>query len=157
MSREQKQNMETKHHIKYATKEERIEAWKANRIIYNKWRKTPEAHKFIEWKRLKQQNLCFICVRELGEPINVDHIFPLYLGGTNFKGNLCLTHHSCNMDKGIKVHITYKQACHRRRQFNLMRKAKRARERLAKNPKAKLSKKDVRAINHVSRLSPTIY
>lgn len=148
---------ETRHYIRYATKEERIQGWKLNRAVYTKWRSTPDAYRFIEWKRKKQQNLCFICVEELGERINVDHIFPLYLGGTNFKGNLCITHPLCNMDKGIKVGLTYKQACRRRRQFNLMRKAKRAKEALAKNPRVKLSKKDIRAIGHVSKLRPTCY
>lgn len=146
-----------KHYIRYDTKEERLEAWKRNRAEYTKWRKTPEAYKFIEWKRKKQQNLCFICVLPLGRLIHVDHIFPLYLGGTNFKGNFCLTHPECNMNKGIKVHITYKQACHRRRQFNLIRKSQRTKARLAKNPNAKLSKKEVRALHHVSKLQPTIY
>lgn len=144
--------MQAKHYIKYATKDERLEAWRTNRIEYNKWRKTTEAYKFIDWKRKKQQNLCFICIQPLSQSIHVDHIFPLYLGGTNFRGNLCLTHPDCNMDKGIKVYLTYKQACKRRRQFNLMRKAKRATQQLTLNPNAKLSKKDRKAIKLVSKL-----
>lgn len=141
--------MSNKFHIKYVSEEERISAWKKNRILYDQWRKTSEARTFIEWKRKKQQELCFICVLPLDEMIHVDHVFPLYLGGTNFKGNLCITHPKCNMDKGAKVYYSYKQACHRRRRFNLMRKAKRAKERLARNPKAILSKKDFRAIKIV--------
>lgn len=147
---------DSRHHIKYETKEERLLAWRQNRTEYNKWRKTPDAYKFIEYKRLKQQGLCFICIKPLGELIHIDHIFPLYLGGTNFKGNLCLTHPKCNMDKGAKVYQTYKQAGHQRRQFNLMRKAKRAKERLRLNPNAKLSKKDLKAIKVVDKLKPLV-
>ena len=144
--------MISKHYIKYSSKEERLEAWRLNRVNYNEWRKTPEAFKFIEWKRKKQQNLCFICVLPLRQSIHIDHIFPLYLGGTNFKGNLCLTHPDCNMKKGIEVYYTYRQACRRRRQFNLIRKARRAKDKIALNPNAKLSKKDLKAIKMVSKL-----
>ena len=140
--------------VRYKTKQERLDAWVLNRKLYKEWRKTPDAYKFINWKRKKQQNLCFFCIEELGAEIHVDHIFPLYLGGTNFKGNLCLTHPKCNMDKGIKVPLTFKEAGHRRRQFNLMRKSAKAKERLKKNPQAKLSKKNARAITHVSKLKP---
>lgn len=86
--------------------------------------------------------------------IHLDHIFPLYLGGSNGAINMCVTHPACNMNKGAKVYTTFKQAGHRRRQFKLMRKAKRARETLAKNPNAKLSKKDNRAIRITGKLKP---
>jgi len=143
-----------KHYVKYTSKEERLQAWRLNRAEYSKWRRTPEAYRFISWKRDKQRGLCFICIKPLAESIHIDHIFPLYLGGTNFRGNMCLTHPKCNMDKGIEVYQTYKQACHRRRQFNLMAKASRARERLRVNPSIKLSKKDTRAIRIVNKMFP---
>lgn len=139
---------------KYETYEDRLAAWKKNRASYNTWRKTREAYRFIEWKRKKQQNLCFICLLPLEQFVHVDHIFPLYLGGTNFKGNMCLTHPKCNMDKGTKVYSTYKQTCKRRHQFNVMRKAKRAQDRLKRNPKTKLSKKDLKAIKLLNKLQP---
>lgn len=131
---------------KYTSRDDRIAAWKKYRVEYNSWRRTEQAQTFIEKRRKKQQQLCFICVKPLGEKVHVDHIFPLYYGGTNAKANLCVTHPKCNMDKGTSVYTSYKQAGHRRRQFKLLRKARRAEMMLKRSPNAKLSKKDIRAI-----------
>lgn len=148
--------MNTPTYVKFNSREERIAAWKSNREAYTAWRKTAEARRWIVWVRKKQQQLCFICVTPLDEAIHVDHIFPLYLGGTNSKLNLCVTHPKCNMDKGAKVYTTYKQACCRRAQFNRIRKAKRVLAMLEANPKLVLSKKNKRAIRLYRELSSSV-
>lgn len=144
--------MNTPTYVRYATKEERLVAWKSNRELYTVWRKSADAKRWITRIRKKQQNLCFICMHPLDTFIHVDHIFPLYLGGTNSKLNLCITHPACNMDKGIEVYTTYREASRRRAQFNKMRKAKLALEILQRNPNARLSKKNLRAIKLYQKL-----
>ena len=146
--------MDKKLHIKYETKEERIEAWKENRAIYTKWRKTEEAHLAIERFRKKQFNLCFICLKELDKQIHIDHIFPLYLGGTNYIGNLCITHPACNMLKGVEVTSTFKQACRKRKAFNDLQKCIKFNE--SKNKPRQMSKKMTNRFKRVQKIFPEL-
>ena len=141
-------------HFKFETKEERIQYWKNARIEYRQWRKTEKASRLINKKTKKQQGLCFWCMLPLGQSVHIDHIYPLYLGGSNGAINMCVTHPKCNMDKGAKVMTSFKQAGHRRRQFKAIRKAKRAKELMAKNPKMKLSKKNAQAIKLSAKIQP---
>jgi 5-methylcytosine-specific restriction endonuclease McrA len=39
---------------------------------------------------------------QTGVPLEVDHIVPLYKGGTNDDSNLVAACHDCNQGKGIK-------------------------------------------------------
>lgn len=139
-------------YFKFDNKEDRLEYWKNARIEYTAWRKTEQARKMINRKRKKQQGLCFWCVKQLGDYIHVDHIFPLYLGGSNGALNMCISHPKCNMDKGAEVYISYKEAGKRRRRFNLKLKAMKAKQKLAKNPKHTLSKKDLKALKLSSNI-----
>lgn len=143
-------------YFKFNSKEERIEYWKNAKLEYTKWRKTDKAKKVIDKKTKKQQGLCFWCMLPLDDFIHIDHIFPLYLGGSNGAINMCVTHPKCNMDKGTKVLTTFKQSGHRRRQFKSMLKAKRATEMMAKNPNMKLSKKNATAIRLSKSIKPII-
>ena len=146
--------VDNKTYYSFSSKSDRLAYWKAARQEYSRWRQTPAAYKLIQYKTTKQQGLCFWCIRPLTERIHVDHIFPLFLGGSNNPLNLCITHPTCNMNKGAAVYTTYKQSCHRRRQFNLILKAKRAQAALSANPSAKLSKKDLKAIKLYGKLLP---
>jgi 5-methylcytosine-specific restriction endonuclease McrA len=141
-------------YYKFNTQEERIAYWKKARAEYATWRRTSEAAKLINRKTKKQQGLCFWCMLPLDKSIHIDHIYPLYLGGSNGAINMCITHPTCNMDKGASVYTTYREAGHRRRQFKLMSKASRANELLKRKPDTKLSKKDLRAIKLTSKLKP---
>lgn len=143
-------------YFKFKNKEERIEYWKKARLEYSAWRKTSTAKKLLSRKIKKQQGLCFWCMLPLDELVHIDHIFPLYLGGSNGAINMCATHPKCNMDKGAKVLINFKQAGHRRRQFKALRKAKRANELIAKRPNAKISKKNATAIRLSKSIKPII-
>ncbi len=107
---------------RYNTREERLASWQFNREAYQEWRFGAECQRWIKTRKRKQSNLCFICMTPLFGVLHIDHIFPLYLGGTNAFNNMCLTHAACNMDKGIKV-TTYDESLKRRRQFNKMLKA----------------------------------
>lgn len=140
-----------KHHYRFINKEDRLVAWQFAREDYNLWRTTDDAKSFIKNKINKQAGLCFICLEQLGETIHVDHIFPLYLGGTNFKGNLCVTHPRCNMLKGADVTMTYKQACSRRRLLNNVTKGLRVYRTLKKKPTYQPTKKEQRAMNAATR------
>lgn len=133
-------------HIKYGSKEDRLLGWENNRALYNVWRTSPDGLSFVKMKSKRQMNKCFICLTNLYRPIHVDHIFPLYLGGTNTKHNLCVVHGECNMKKGAKVYMTYKQACNRRRLFNKIRSGVSSYRLLQENPDANVGKKGLKNI-----------
>lgn len=140
---------EKKLYYRYETRELRIEAWKRNRISYSHWR-TGEGRIWVDKKRKVQSDLCFICLKQLNEQVHVDHIFPLFMGGTNSYTNLCITHPVCNMDKGAKVTMSYKQACKRRHILNEIRLAKRTKSKLDKNPNYKLHDKQTKRMKKYS-------
>ena len=131
---------EKKLYYRYDSKELRLQAWRRNRASYNIWR-SDEGRKWVAMKRKSQSNLCFICLDKLGDQVHVDHIFPLYLGGTNSYTNLSITHPDCNMDKGAKVTMTYKEACRRRNLLNTISIAHRINLKTANDPNYKVSKK----------------
>jgi len=52
----------------------------------------------------KQGGICPLCREPVSlDEFDVDHIVPWYWGGGNEKGNLQITHYSCNRSKGSKV------------------------------------------------------
>jgi 5-methylcytosine-specific restriction endonuclease McrA len=53
--------------------------------------------------RRQQGGLCGLCNEPLEGPSEVDHIIPVRYGGGNERGNLQLTHASCNRAKGSRV------------------------------------------------------
>lgn len=144
--------MEKKLYYTYEDKTSRIVAWKKNRNVYSNWRKE-YGNEWIHKKRELQLNLCFICLIRLGDRIHIDHIFPLYLGGTNSYANLCLTHPKCNMNKGIQVNMTYKEACTRRKLFNDLRMAIVVLDKLKENSQYKLNRKQVRRMKVYKKYS----
>jgi hypothetical protein len=65
----------------------------------------------------------------------------LFLGGTNSRVNMCITHPDCNMEKGAKVTMSYKESCKRRQYFNSLRLGRKVHEKILTNPQYKLTKK----------------
>jgi 5-methylcytosine-specific restriction endonuclease McrA len=52
-----------------------------------------------------QNGKCTYCSCDIRKGfMHVDHIYPIYLGGSNWPSNLQLLCPSCNMRKGIKTH-----------------------------------------------------
>lgn len=49
-----------------------------------------------------QKGKCVFCLRELGKSFDVDHHYPLALGGTNDRSNLRLLCRSCNVRKSAR-------------------------------------------------------
>lgn len=138
-------------YYRYDNKEDRLAGWANNRAIYEEWRFTDDGREWVDRKRRSQLNKCFICLTELGDNVHVDHIFPLYLGGTNNPTNLCIAHPDCNMRKGAKVYMTYKQACNRRAHFNKIRLAINALRILEDRPGKKPSKNQSKNINYLRK------
>lgn len=148
--------MSSKLYIYYNTNEERVAAWKKSREEYNEWRLL-FGRKFVADRRKRQSNLCFICLRELDKLVHIDHIFPLFLGGTNSKLNLCITHPTCNIDKGAKATTNYKQACARRKLFNQIVYLEKVRKLRLKRPSLPVSKREQRALRNCDKhLTPQL-
>jgi 5-methylcytosine-specific restriction endonuclease McrA len=58
--------------------------------------------KAMRFEILKRDNYtCHYCHRT-GIPLEVEHVVPLYKGGTNDPKNLVAACHDCNQGKGIK-------------------------------------------------------
>lgn len=53
---------------------------------------------------LRQSNVCALCGKEfkLAKEVTIDHIVPLFRGGSDHISNLQLAHEHCNRDKGNK-------------------------------------------------------
>ena len=51
---------------------------------------------------LAEERACWICGHpaRLGDPLTVDHVLPLALGGVNHRSNLRAAHSSCNSGRG---------------------------------------------------------
>jgi len=75
--------------------------YKNRRKNYTTWRRSIHGSDYVKMLRKQQCNLCFICLFPLEENVHIDHITPLYNGGTNVAMNLSLAHPKCNMSKGI--------------------------------------------------------
>jgi 5-methylcytosine-specific restriction endonuclease McrA len=56
----------------------------------------------VEEMLIRQLGLCVYCGAQLDNNYHVDHIMPLYLGGSNWPANLQLLCQSCNLRKGRK-------------------------------------------------------
>lgn len=57
----------------------------------------------------KQKGLCVCCRLSLGSDFHLDHILPLFLGGTNTDDNVQLLRSRCNLQKNAKHPIDYMQ------------------------------------------------
>jgi len=137
---------EKKLYYRYPSDELRLKAWKQKRTVYESWR-SGVGRDWVESKRRSQHDLCFICLERLGLNIHVDHIYPLFLGGTNATANLSITHPDCNMEKGARVTMTYKEACKRRKLFNDIRQVKRLKLKMFDNPNLVLTKKHLKLLS----------
>lgn len=137
--------------IKHGSISERKTAWKENRASYNQWRASDEGKKYVGVLRGKQLNCCFMCLSPLGRFVHVDHIFPLYFGGTNNKPNLCLMHPDCNMRKGVGFMFSYKEACKRRALFNKIRKGLSVKRTIHKKPGHVLTKKQLSSLKFAEK------
>jgi hypothetical protein len=84
------------------------------RKAYAAWRFTEAGREWVEILRRKQSNLCFICLLPLGLAVHIDHILPVFEGGTNNAKNLSLTHARCNMSKGAQVILGKQEVAYRR-------------------------------------------
>lgn len=56
----------------------------------------------IERLMIEQRGACVYCMVALDASYHVDHIMPLYLGGSNWPENLQLLCKTCNLSKGKK-------------------------------------------------------
>ncbi len=56
-----------------------------------------------------QQGKCAICQEDLGPDIQLDHIMPIALGGSNSDENIQLTHKRCNQQKNMKHPVDFMQ------------------------------------------------
>lgn len=85
------------------------EANKDKVLIYSRARKSRVraaegtwSFKDVELLLRKQSGLCVYCSIQLDNNYHVDHIMPLYLGGSNWPSNLQLLCQSCNLRKSRK-------------------------------------------------------
>lgn len=53
----------------------------------------------MEKKLIKQRYLCFYCGKKIGMDGHLDHVIPIYWGGTNHPLNLVASCASCNLVK----------------------------------------------------------
>lgn len=60
--------------------------------------------------RALQKNKCTICRCTFSKFVEIDHIMPIALGGTNERGNLQLLCRYCNRSKGAKHPVDYMQS-----------------------------------------------
>lgn len=91
------------------------------RKSYQKWRFSEEGLEWVEILRKKQSNICWLCLLKLDNIVHIDHILPIYHGGTNNIKNLCLTHPICNKAKGSSIEMDKNQIKERRKYFNALR------------------------------------
>lgn len=84
---------------KPTTKEERILV----RREFQKLKTTKVFKKWVVWMHEKQHTECFYCDEILDltnrKSYHIDHRVPVYYGGTNDLGNLCLACPECNRTK----------------------------------------------------------
>lgn len=59
---------------------------------------------------LYQKGLCVCCGQPLGDDYHIDHIMPLFLGGTNTDDNVQLLRQRCNGQKNTKHPIDFMQS-----------------------------------------------
>lgn len=60
-------------------------------------------NKMMEYKLKLQHNSCFYCGTEITMAGHLDHILPVYHGGSNKRSNLVASCRSCNLLKGTGV------------------------------------------------------
>jgi 5-methylcytosine-specific restriction endonuclease McrA len=56
----------------------------------------------IELQHARQHGKCFWCGKRVGRDFHVDHVVPIFLGGSNGPENLVISCPACNMSKGAK-------------------------------------------------------
>lgn len=94
------------------------------RRLYSKWRLSEAGAEWVEILRIKQSNVCWLCLIRLDERTHIDHIIPIYHGGTNNIKNLCLTHPICNLAKGTSIEMNMQEIKERRKYFSDLRRLK---------------------------------
>jgi len=72
---------------------------KPERIII---RRTLERDKMMSYRLDLQRNLCFFCGIEITISDHLDHLVPIYYGGTNRPSNLVASCKSCNLIKSTQ-------------------------------------------------------
>ena len=85
---------------------------KAKRTEYRHGRRAAGQFSYSVVPALKelQKGKCAICRNFLSSLIEVDHIMPIALGGTNESSNLQLLCRTCNRSKGAKHPVDYMQS-----------------------------------------------
>jgi 5-methylcytosine-specific restriction endonuclease McrA len=92
------------------------------RRMYKEWRFSDDGVEWAEILRGKQSNLCWWCLIRLGPKIHLDHITPIFYGGTNSIRNLVATHPACNMAKGVSIEMNAQEVKERRKYFSDLRR-----------------------------------
>ena len=64
----------------------------------------------VEKLMTSQRGKCAVCRRVLGDDYHLDHIIPIFLGGSNSDGNIQLLHSRCNKQKYAKDPIMFMQS-----------------------------------------------
>lgn len=89
-----------------SSKDEQYDSWKQKRGEFSYIKHSSD---FREWRREQyrcQDHHCAWCQKYISEKsyyTHIDHILPLFCGGTNDFSNMVLCCDKCNTDKGIKV------------------------------------------------------
>jgi 5-methylcytosine-specific restriction endonuclease McrA len=74
----------------------------------NKALKRKRRKRFNKQERIEIYNrtngICYLCLAQVSfDSFHIDHVIPLYLGGTNNLSNLLPVHPVCNLVKGKKA------------------------------------------------------
>jgi hypothetical protein len=95
-----KHYVENKHLWKYYTQNRR-----SRKLFSGGKLSTDLAEKLL----LLQKGKCACCGKKLGIDYHLDHIMPLFLGGTNTDNNIQLLRSKCNLNKSTKHPIDFMQ------------------------------------------------
>lgn len=68
-----------------------------------KVRKSLNRDKEMSYKLNLQRNCCFWCGDEIDMSGHLDHVMPIYRGGTNASSNLVASCRRCNLTKGADI------------------------------------------------------
>lgn len=74
-----------------------------NKEQRNQVRKTINRDKEMAYKLRLQRNMCFFCGCSITMAGHLDHLIPVYRGGSNISRNLVASCRSCNLTKGADI------------------------------------------------------